>query len=100
MKSVGIKILKNNLSKYLNLVRNGGEIILVTDRDEVIAEISKPTSAVPGLSRWEMFLNAEEKRGALRRATRRESRAGKETKAAPAITDWWSLYEEIRGDRF
>jgi antitoxin (DNA-binding transcriptional repressor) of toxin-antitoxin stability system len=38
MKSAGIKVLKGNLSKYLKLVR-GGETILVTDRNEVIAEI-------------------------------------------------------------
>ena len=38
MESVGIKVLKDNLSKYLRMVRDG-EIVLVTDRDEVIAEI-------------------------------------------------------------
>ena len=31
MKSVGIKVLKDNLSKYLRMVRDG-EIVLVTDR--------------------------------------------------------------------
>ena len=41
MKSVGIKVLKDNLSKYLRMVRDG-EIVLVTDRDEVIAEIQSP----------------------------------------------------------
>ena len=43
MKSVGIKALKDKLSAYLKLVR-AGEIVLVTDRDEVIAEIRRPSS--------------------------------------------------------
>ena len=68
MKAVGIKVLKDNLSKYLKLVQSG-EIIWVTDRDEVIAEIHKPTVPVPNkISRWESFLNDEERKGSLRRA--------------------------------
>lgn len=38
MKAVGVKILKAKLSEYLRLVKTG-ETILVTERDEVIAEI-------------------------------------------------------------
>ena len=38
MKAVGIKTLKDNLSKYLKLVQSG-EIIWVTDRDEIVKAI-------------------------------------------------------------
>jgi len=38
MKAIGIRQLKARLSEYLRLVR-GGETILVTDRDEVVAEL-------------------------------------------------------------
>ena len=41
MKSVGLKVLKNRLSEYVRMVSKG-EIILVTDRDEVVAELSPP----------------------------------------------------------
>src|SRR4051794_38443307 len=41
MKAVGVKTLKAKLSEYLRLVKTG-ETVLVTERDEVIAEI-KPT---------------------------------------------------------
>lgn len=41
MRTVGVRELKNRLSEYLHLVR-AGEEILVTDRDEVIAEITLP----------------------------------------------------------
>ena len=38
MKAVGVKILKAKLSEYLRLVK-AGETVLVTERDEVIAEL-------------------------------------------------------------
>ncbi|HEX9687792.1 MAG TPA: hypothetical protein VGB47_01820 [Thermoanaerobaculia bacterium] len=44
---VGIKSLKNNLSAYLRQVKRGVRV-LVTDRDEVVAEIGKPRSDEPG----------------------------------------------------
>ena len=66
MKSVGIKVLKDNLSKYLRMVRDG-EIVLVTDRDEVIAEIQSPQRLVSAsVTRWELFLRQEERRGSVR----------------------------------
>jgi len=41
MRSVGIKVLKNKLSEYVRLAA-GGETVLVTDRDRVVAEITPP----------------------------------------------------------
>lgn len=65
MKSVGIKVLKDNLSKYLKLVR-GGETILVTDRDEVIAQIRQPARRLPTeMNRLQAFLDEESRRGGL-----------------------------------
>jgi antitoxin (DNA-binding transcriptional repressor) of toxin-antitoxin stability system len=46
MKTVGIRELKNRLSEYLREVR-AGENVLVTDRGEVIAEVSPPGHSVP-----------------------------------------------------
>lgn len=46
MRSVGVKQLKSRLSEYLRLVRSG-ETILVTCRNEVVAEI-RPTRPQPG----------------------------------------------------
>jgi antitoxin (DNA-binding transcriptional repressor) of toxin-antitoxin stability system len=52
MKAVGVRELKNRLSEYLRMVRNGEEI-LVTDRGEVVAELRQPSPRVavayPGL---------------------------------------------------
>jgi antitoxin (DNA-binding transcriptional repressor) of toxin-antitoxin stability system len=38
MRAVGLKILKNKLSEYVRLAA-GGETVLITDRDTVVAEL-------------------------------------------------------------
>ena len=43
MRVVGIKILKNKLSEYVRIAA-GGERVLVTDRDRVVAELVAPQS--------------------------------------------------------
>lgn len=69
MKTVGIKYLKDHLSQELQEVQRG-ETLLVTDRHVVIAEIRQPSSAhAPKVTRWEKWLDAQERAGHLRRAT-------------------------------
>ena len=46
MKAVGVKQLKARLSEYLRAVK-AGEIVLVTDRDEVVAELRPPRQLPP-----------------------------------------------------
>ena len=46
MRTVGLKLLKNRLSEYIRLV-NGGETVLVTDRDRVVAELRPPEGRGP-----------------------------------------------------
>ena len=41
MRAVGLKVLKNKLSEYVRLAA-GGETILVTDRDRIVAELVPP----------------------------------------------------------
>jgi antitoxin (DNA-binding transcriptional repressor) of toxin-antitoxin stability system len=41
MRSVSLKVLRNKLSEYVRLAA-GGETVLVTDRDRVVAEIVPP----------------------------------------------------------
>ena len=40
---MGLKILKNKLSEYVRLV-TGGETVLITDRDRVVAELVPPAA--------------------------------------------------------
>lgn len=41
MRAVGLKTLKNRLSEYVRLAA-GGETVLVTDRDRIVAELVAP----------------------------------------------------------
>jgi antitoxin (DNA-binding transcriptional repressor) of toxin-antitoxin stability system len=43
LKTVGIKELKNSLSAYLREVR-GGATVLITDRNDIVAELHEPYS--------------------------------------------------------
>ena len=45
MRAVAVKELKNHLSAYLREVARG-EVVLVTDRGRVVAELRRPTSEV------------------------------------------------------
>ena len=45
MKAVAVKELKNRLSSYLREVR-AGEVVLVTDRGRVVAELRQPSTGV------------------------------------------------------
>jgi antitoxin (DNA-binding transcriptional repressor) of toxin-antitoxin stability system len=97
VKSVGVKVLKNQLSKYLGLVRRG-EVVLVTDRDEVIAELRLP--AEPWLGRaspWAAFLEEQARRGTLLLAKRKRSRI--EQIESLTTGDVQSLLGETRAER-
>lgn len=49
MRSVGLKVLKNKLSEYVRLAA-GGETVLVTDRNRVVAELVPPNPERKALS--------------------------------------------------
>jgi antitoxin (DNA-binding transcriptional repressor) of toxin-antitoxin stability system len=103
MKTVGIKILKNNLSRYIKLVKEG-EIVLISDRDEVVAELSKPVIPIPGkVSIWESFCNQLVRKGAMIPAKRKESIVRdliKDLKPLPKEIDIQKILRETREDRF
>lgn len=78
MKAVGVKVLKAKLSEYLRLVKSG-VTVLVTERDEVIAEIHPARRQRIG----EMSL--EEKLGAM-------AERGEATLASRALRRDWSAF--------
>ena len=55
MSAVGLRELKNQLSRYVQRARSG-ETVLITDRGVVIAELSPPRKGAPG----EAFTTLEE----------------------------------------
>lgn len=99
MKVVGIKQLKAKLSEYIRLAK-AGETVLVTERDEVVAELRPARRQTPVRERFEDVLEAL-------------SASGEVTRAAQPKGDWtWrshglglppgtarDLLDELRQDR-
>lgn len=73
MLAVGVKNLKNNLSRYLEKVR-AGEHVFVTDHDEIIAELHSPQVPLAApLTHWQIFLLEQHKKGTVNPASRTAS---------------------------
>ncbi|MFL5262318.1 MAG: type II toxin-antitoxin system Phd/YefM family antitoxin [Anaeromyxobacteraceae bacterium] len=72
MKTAGVRELKARLSEYLRDVQRG-EVVLVTDRGHVVAEMRPPGAgdrdATPGDLRWRRLVE----RGSVRPAAEREA---------------------------
>src|SRR3990167_3501995 len=94
MRVIGLKILKNKLSEYVRLAA-GGETVLVTDRDRVVAEIVPPHPSrerrVPGALLAELV-----RKGVVSPPmTRTGKPPPRGTPVAPLVT----LLAELREDR-
>jgi antitoxin (DNA-binding transcriptional repressor) of toxin-antitoxin stability system len=68
MKVVGIKQLKARLSEYVRLAK-AGETVLVTERDEVVAELRPARRQVPVADRLEELLDGLAAAGEITRAS-------------------------------
>lgn len=97
MATVGIRELKNNLSKYVRQAE-GGDVVVVTDRGRIVAELRPPaerrTDIHPGLLEME-------RKGQIRLATKQNDpslyrRMPHIDLGGKTIQD---LIDEIRGDR-
>lgn len=67
MKAVGVKALKARLSEYLRMVKSG-ETILVTEREEVVAELRPARRQQPPAGGVDEALDALSERGEVTRA--------------------------------
>ena len=99
MIAVGVKQLKARLSEYLRLVK-AGEVVLVTEREDVIAELRPARRQGRPVDDREELLDALADSGQITRSS--ESKAGWRWKVKglglPAGTAH-DLLEELRGDR-
>jgi antitoxin (DNA-binding transcriptional repressor) of toxin-antitoxin stability system len=98
-KVVGIKQLKARLSEYVRLAK-AGETVLVTERDEVVAELRPSRRQTPVANRLEELLEALAASGEITRAaqpkddwTWRSRGLGLPSGAAQALLD------ELRQER-
>jgi len=102
MKSVGIRELKNKLSKYLRLVKDG-EVIIVTDRNEIVAEIKQPAPNESDIDSDIMnYLNEQEEKGKILKTVRAKSVIDamiKSERKKRVSVDWNRVYQKTREDR-
>ena len=96
MKAVAVRELKNRLSAYLRDV-TAGEIVLVTDRGRVIAELRRPTSESL-LSPTEIALERLVAAGALTMGLPQDPEAYRAPRLVLA-RDSQSLLDEERSER-
>jgi antitoxin (DNA-binding transcriptional repressor) of toxin-antitoxin stability system len=74
MKTAGIRELKARLSSYLREVESG-EVILVTDRGRVVAEVRPPNAADAAATPAELRYRQLVERGAVSPAAQPQDRA-------------------------
>ena len=94
MRRVGLKILKNKLSEYVRIAA-GGETILVTDRDKVVAELTPPRAAHAILSEDE-WIAEQVRKGIIRPAT---LPPGPPPRPRHPVMSFDELMKEIERDR-
>ncbi len=95
MKAVAVKELKNRLSSYLREVR-AGEVVLVTDRGRVVAELRQPGSSTP-LTAHDRALELLCAEGVLVAGLPQDARAYRSSPLPAAVTSSDMLDDE-RGD--
>ena len=93
MRAVGLKTLKNKLSEYVRLVA-GGETVLVTDRDRVVAEL-----VPPGAGRSALLADAMLAEAVRRGWVTPPALAGGSAPPRKPVAALHTLMEELRSDR-
>ncbi len=94
MISVGVRDLKNRLSHYLQYVKQG-ERVLITEHNQIIAEISLPKENEKNLE-LESLLENLAVSGKLQKSKRNKSIASSSSNK-PGI-EWISIYQSNRED--
>jgi prevent-host-death family protein len=94
---VGVKDLKNQLSQYLQYVKDG-EKVIITEHNKVIAEISVPVQKKQdSMSLVEKELEKLSREGEVILAKRNKSRV--KLPGTKENIDWEKIYNETRADR-
>ena len=95
MITVGVRDLKNGLSRYLQYVKDG-EKVIVTEHNKIIAEINLPGENQEQITIKEKF-KLLSKEGDIIPAKRLRTYA--QPPRAKEKLDWLSVYNETRADR-
>jgi hypothetical protein len=94
VKTVGIKDLKNNLSAHLRDVRRGTRIV-VSDRDNVVAELHEPGKSYVVDEPWGPVIADWIRRGVVVPPSRKKAKLPK----SPVVLPPGTLLRLLRQDR-
>jgi prevent-host-death family protein len=99
MKAAGVREVKNHLSRYLRLVSEG-EVVLITDRGEVVAQLAPPPTSPSRSDDEELSLERLARLGRLRLGRGRVVSADSHV-ADPELegVDLAQVLADIRSDR-
>ena len=98
MITVGIRNLRDSLSKYISSVKSG-ETILVTDHDRIVAEIRPVSVSGEKSNILDLYISEQSERNRLLKSTVRmklEKKKRKEKYDMPIIK---KIYDDTRSDR-
>jgi antitoxin (DNA-binding transcriptional repressor) of toxin-antitoxin stability system len=99
MKAVGIKQLKARLSEYVRLAR-AGELILVSDRDEIVAQLGPAQHLPPTGDGIDQVLDRLVREGQITRARQVKGASDWSPRPLGLPRDTVSrLLEDLRSDR-
>ncbi|PKA06467.1 type II toxin-antitoxin system Phd/YefM family antitoxin [Leptospira harrisiae] len=101
MISVGIRELKSHLSQYIELVKNG-ENVLITEHNRVVAELKYPGKEESN-NNIQKILNKLANEGKLIPAKRKSTQISKIQKQnlnQKKKGDWWAIYQDSKEDKF
>jgi antitoxin (DNA-binding transcriptional repressor) of toxin-antitoxin stability system len=99
MKAIGVKELKTRLSEYLRLVK-GGETILVTERNEVVAEMRPARRQLCPADALEELLDALSDTGEISRSSLPKRGWGWRSRGIGLTPETvQALLDELRADR-
>jgi prevent-host-death family protein len=99
MRAAGIREIKDRFSEYLRIVAEG-EVVLVTDRGKVVAQIAPPPVHAPQPSSEEDALRRLALAGKIRLPAARVPSPGAEgVPGVPRGVDIAGMLAEVRGER-
>ncbi|MCB1144666.1 MAG: antitoxin PHD [Leptospiraceae bacterium] len=101
MTIVQIKVLRDNLSKYLRMVKEG-EVIIIKERDTIIAELKQPSPETENKTEWEILREQWIREGFLIPAKKTgKIKLPKRPKGLPFMSEeeFQKMLDEMREDR-
>ena len=95
MISIGIRELKSHLSQFIELVKNG-ENILITDHNKIVAELKSPEPTKIMNSYVNKILTKLKNDGKIIPAKRKKKMIPIKGNTLIKKKDWWSLYQNSK----